>query len=139
MCTYIYMHVCVYIQINLFYFVGKALSHSICVFRCPTMETPLDVLSRAASFVHANEEEGKCHSSHRHVFWLPRCTSALLMNSCAIFLFSYFFLASGAIRRGSCFCGIRTIEVFVKYKLKAIRYASGTSGQTSSTAICFSL
>lgn len=27
--------------------------------RHPSMETPLDVLSRAASFVHANEEEGK--------------------------------------------------------------------------------
>lgn len=25
----------------------------------PSMETPLDVLSRAASFVHANEEEGE--------------------------------------------------------------------------------
>lgn len=29
--------------------------------RRPSMETPLDVLSRAASFVHANEEESKCH------------------------------------------------------------------------------
>ena len=28
--------------------------------RRPSMETPLDVLSRAASFVHANEEESKC-------------------------------------------------------------------------------
>lgn len=66
-CVYTHIYACVYIHINLFYFVGKALSHSICVFRCPTMETPLDVLSRAASFVHANEEEGKCHSSHRRV------------------------------------------------------------------------
>lgn len=49
------------------------------------METPLDVLSRAASFVHANEEEGECDSSRRDVFWLSRSTCALWTNYYAIF------------------------------------------------------
>lgn len=41
-------------SLNIFSTVPSPLSH-----RHPSMETPLDVLSRAASFVHANEEESK--------------------------------------------------------------------------------
>lgn len=38
--------------------------------RWPIMETPLDVLSRAASFVHANEEEGKSDCTVDKLVWV---------------------------------------------------------------------
>lgn len=69
------------------------------------METPLDVLSRAASFVHANEEEGKSDSICSGVFWLRRCTT----NHYAIFS-----LAFVAIRFN--LSGSGTKGVFVKYE-----------------------
>lgn len=48
--------------------------------RRPSMETPLDVLSRAASFVHANEEESKFYLTLFLLWWHVRTRWAFLSS-----------------------------------------------------------
>lgn len=83
------------------------------------METPLDVLSRAASFVHANEEEGECDSSRRDVSWLSRSTCALWTNYYAIF-----FVGLRGDKARVRFLWHRDNRRLCEVRARSIRYAS---------------
>lgn len=83
--------------------------------RCPIMETPLDVLSRAASFVHANEEEGKSDCTTHS--W--RCVLSVWVYMCTVdkLVWDFFFLCVGLHVDKVLFSAMGTIDAFVKCRL----------------------
>lgn len=79
--------------------------------RCPIMETPLDVLSRAASFVHANEEEGKSDLHYTFVEMCFVCLGVHMHCGQTSMGFIYFFVSA------CMFSAMGTIDAFVKCRL----------------------
>lgn len=78
------------------------------------METSLDVLSRAASYVHANEEEGKWDSSCSGCAGVRQTITQLFVSS------------HGDKTQGVGYSGMVTRgRLCVKYNAAGIGYASG--------------